>query len=87
MLSVILATLTKAWHGNPVKIAASIRSLILLGTSFGLHWTADQVAAVMVAVEAILALFTDNVVTSNVHVDSMVEQAVRRDRAFNTPGV
>lgn len=48
---------------EPVAIAAAIRALVLLGVAFGLHWTAEQIAALMVAVEAVLALIVRSKVT------------------------
>jgi len=41
---------------EPVLWTTAIRSVILLGIAFGLHWTPEQIAAMMIAVEAILAL-------------------------------
>lgn len=41
---------------EPVLWATAVRSLILLGVAFGLHWTPEQIAATMIAVEAVLAL-------------------------------
>lgn len=72
---------------HPVKWSAAARSLILMLTSFGLHWTPDQIASVMLFLEAILAIFTHNAVTPNVKVDGMIQSAVANDRAFNTPGL
>lgn len=43
---------------EPVAIAAAIRALILCAVAFGLHWSPEQIAATMIAVEAILALIT-----------------------------
>ena len=48
---------------EPVAIATAIRSVILMAVSFGLHWTAEQIAAVMIAVEAVLALVVRSQVT------------------------
>lgn len=48
---------------EPVAIAAAIRSLVLLGVAFGLKWSPEQIAATMVAVEAVLALIVRNKVT------------------------
>ncbi len=36
---------------EPVRIAALVRAVILCATAFGLGWTAEQIAAVMVVVE------------------------------------
>lgn len=53
------------WHVEPVAIAALIRSLILLLTAFGFHLTAEQIAAVMVFVECLLAVVIRQKVTPN----------------------
>jgi hypothetical protein len=50
---------------EPVAIAAAIRGLILAAVAFGLNWTAEQVAALMFAVEAVLALVVRQSVTPN----------------------
>lgn len=44
------------WGREPVAIAAAIRAVILVGVAFGLRWSPEQIAAVMLAVEAILAV-------------------------------
>ena len=41
---------------EPAAIAAAVRAVILLGVSFGLRWTPEQIAAVMLALEAVLAV-------------------------------
>lgn len=51
------------WDLEPVRVAAAIRAVILCGTAFGLEWTPAQIAAVMLAVEAVLALLVRNKVT------------------------
>lgn len=48
---------------EPVVIASAIRAILLCGMAFGLAWSAEQMAAVMVAVEAVLALITRQQVT------------------------
>jgi hydrogenase-4 membrane subunit HyfE len=50
---------------EPVLIATAIRAVILAAVAFGLKWSAEQVAALMIAVEAILALITRALVTPN----------------------
>lgn len=42
---------------EPVAIAAALRSVLVAAMAFGLDLTAEQVAAVVIAVEAVLALF------------------------------
>lgn len=48
---------------EPVAIAAAVRSVVLLAVAFGLKWTPEQIAAIMVALEAVLALFVRSQVT------------------------
>lgn len=48
---------------EPVAIAAAVRAVILAGVAFGLEWTGEQVAALMLAVEALLALVVRQQVT------------------------
>lgn len=48
---------------EPVAISTAIRSVILVGVAFGLQWSAEQVAAVMLAVEATLVLLVRREVT------------------------
>lgn len=55
---------------EPAVIAAAVRAIILAATAFGLGWTAEQVAAVMLAVEAVLAVAVRQSVTPNVDVRS-----------------
>jgi len=48
---------------EPVLITAAVEAVILLAVGFGLDWSGEQVASVMVAVTAVLALITRAVVT------------------------
>lgn len=41
---------------EPVAVAAAIRACLLVGIAFGLDWTEQQLASVMLAVELVLAL-------------------------------
>lgn len=50
---------------EPVAIAAAIRGVILCAVAFGLQWTPEQIAAVMLALEGVLALVTRSQVTPN----------------------
>lgn len=55
---------------EPALIATAVRAIILAATAFGLNWDAAEVAAVMLAVEAVLAVFVRRSVTANVNVRS-----------------
>lgn len=48
---------------EPVAIAAALRSVIACAVAFGLDWTAEQVAALVVAVEVVSGLFVRSLVT------------------------
>lgn len=48
---------------EPVAIAAALRAIILCAVAFGLRWTPEQIAALMLAVEAILAVLVRQNVT------------------------
>lgn len=48
---------------EPVAIAAAIRAVLLAAVAFGLKWTPEQIAALMIAVEAVLAVVTRQSVT------------------------
>lgn len=48
---------------EPALIAGAIRAIILLGVSFGLNVTEEQLVTIMLAVEAILTLITRQVST------------------------
>jgi hypothetical protein len=50
---------------EPVMIGAAIRAVILAAVSFGWTLTVEQIASVMLAVEAVLALVTRALVTPN----------------------
>lgn len=50
---------------EPVAIAAAVRAVILCAVAFGLKWTPEQIAAVMLATEAVLAVVTRQSVTPN----------------------
>lgn len=52
------------WNAEPVALAAAIRAVILCAVAFGLKWTPEQIAAVMLAVEAVLTLITRQAVVS-----------------------
>ena len=43
-------------NAEPVAIAAAVRAILVCAIAFGLHFTAEQVAAVVVAIELVLGL-------------------------------
>ena len=62
-------------RNNTAGIATAIRAVILCATAFGLNWTADQVAAAMLAVESILAAVVGKTTVSANKVQQRVEEA------------
>ena len=52
------------WGREPVAIVALIRAAILCGTVFGLALSPEQIAAVILFTEAVLAVITRQTVTS-----------------------
>lgn len=48
---------------EPVALAAALRCVLLAACAFGLGLTAEQIAAVCIALEAVLALFVRSRVT------------------------
>lgn len=50
---------------EPVLLGAAVRAIVFAAMAFGLDVTVDQLAAVMAAVEAVLALATRALVTPN----------------------
>jgi hypothetical protein len=49
---------------EPVVIAGAVRAIILAAVAFGLELTPEQIAATMLAVEAVLTLLTRQSVTA-----------------------
>lgn len=50
---------------EPVALAAAVRALLACAVAFGLDFTAEQVAAAVVAVEVVTGLFVRAKVTPN----------------------
>ena len=48
---------------EPVVVGAAVRVVLTSALAFGLDLTAEQVAAIVISVETILALFTRQAVT------------------------
>lgn len=56
---------------EPVAIVAAIEALLALAIGFGLDVTAEQMALIVAATTAVLALFVRSQVTPTVKVDSV----------------
>lgn len=48
---------------EPVAIAAALRAVLVAAVAFGLDWTGDQIAALVLAVELVLGLLVRSQVT------------------------
>lgn len=64
---------------EPVAIAAAVRAVLLAAMAFGWHLSAEQVAAVAIAVEAVSALF----VRSKVYASGNVIDVESPEQAFD----
>jgi hypothetical protein len=60
----VIAVLRRLAANEPVQLAAAVRALLYCAVVFGLGVTAEQVAAVAVAVEVVSALFVRGRVTA-----------------------
>ena len=56
--------MTNLWSKEPVAIVNAVRLVALAGMTFGLHLTDGQLGASILALEAVLTLFTRSQVTS-----------------------
>lgn len=72
---------------EPVLIGGAIRAVILAAMAFGFTVTPEQLGAVMLAVEAVLALATRAFVTPNHLAEARVDQAIKagQDVTEKTP--
>lgn len=50
-------------NAEPVAIAAAVRAILVMAAAYGLGLTGDQIAATVVAVEAVLAVIVRAKVT------------------------
>lgn len=66
---------------EPVAIAALVRAVILFATAFGLKLSAEQVAAIMLVVEAVLALITRQTVTPMATLPAGVAAKIANEQA------
>ncbi len=71
---------------NPVALTTAIRAIITAAVAFGLDWSAQQVGATILAVEAVLAVFTRDAVTANVNVEQKVQERVAQREMAGTSG-
>lgn len=64
------------WSREPVAIVNAVRLCVLAGMTFGLHLTDIQLGATMIALEAVLTLFTRAQVTSPDALQSMTPKTL-----------
>lgn len=76
--------LSALWSREPVAIVNAVRLVALAAMTFGLKLTAEQLMASMVALEAVLTLFTRNQVTSPASLQDMTPRTLAD--AQNTAG-
>lgn len=74
------------FNAEPAVIAGAIRAIILCAVAFGLKWSADQIAALMLAVEAVLTLVVRQTVTSQdtLHAAGLTQRGVTEMAASRT---
>jgi hypothetical protein len=68
---------------EPVLLGTAIRAVILAVAAFGFQITADQIAALMLAVEAVIALITRAFVTPNHLAEERVAQGLSPTQSRN----
>lgn len=68
---------------EPVLIGAAIRAVIYAATAFGFEMKPEQLAALMGAVEAIMALVTRALVTPNQLAEARVDAGGRPTEPLN----
>lgn len=59
------------WSREPVTIVNAVRLCCLAAMTFGFHLTNEQLVASMLALEAVLTLFTRSAVTSPAALDAL----------------
>ena len=51
------------FNTEPVAIAAAVRAVLVAAVAFGLDWTGEQIASLVLAVELVLGLIVRSQVT------------------------
>lgn len=74
--------LINLFNREPIRVTSFIRAVILLGVGFGLKVTPEQLALIMIAVEAGLALFTRTQVEPILNVDNQLD-SIRKRQMIN----
>ncbi len=72
--------LVNLFNREPVRCAAFIRAVILCAVGFGVAWTPEQVALIMIMVEAFFAMITRSQVEPNLNTDNQIAAMESRKR-------
>lgn len=67
--------LLKLWAREPALIVSAVRALLVCGVGFGLDLSAEQVTSIVLAMEAVFAMFTRASVYSPASVERIKEAA------------
>jgi hypothetical protein len=77
-------SLLKAWLAEPALIISAIRAILVAGVGFGLSLSADQITSLVIAMEAVFALFTRQSVYAPATVEKLVDRKRRRAKSKPT---
>jgi hypothetical protein len=64
------------FDSEPVMVLFALRTIVLAGISFGVNMTIEQFGAMMIALEAVAAVFTRGKVTPNTNVESTKDGSI-----------
>ena len=78
-------SLKNLWDREPVAIVNAVRLICLAGMTFGLHLNNTQLTASMLALEAVLTLFTRSQVTSADTLEKMQPQTLAKAQSAPEP--
>ena len=65
---------------EPVIVVGLVQAAIAMGVTFGLGWTAEQVAGVITFTQVLLSVVARSLVTPVANVDAKVQRAVGEER-------
>lgn len=64
---------------NSAALATAVRAILLCAIAFGLEWTTEQLAAVMLAVESVLAILVGKTTVAASTIDDRMNEARRQE--------
>ena len=76
--------MSRIWN-EPVLISVAIRAIIFTIMAFGVQVTTEQLAAIMAALEAVLAVITRSLVTPNQLAEARVDAGGRPTIPMDSP--